>query len=58
MEMLKKNYGTYYLDPVKRAEGMKEIMNWTLECVSYSNIITLFDIRRFLINFTLHQMHG
>ena len=46
MEMLKKNYGTYYLDPVKRAEGLKEIMNWTLECVSYSNIITLFDIRR------------
>ena len=43
---MKKNYGGYYQDATSRDEAMKVIMNWTIECVSYSNIITLFDIRR------------
>lgn len=48
-EMMKKNFGGYYNDPVSRDEAMKVIMNWTIECVSYSNIITLFDIRRYVV---------
>ena len=27
-------------------ELLKSVMNWTLECVRYSDIITIFDIRR------------
>ena len=29
-----------------RLEQLKNIMNWTVECIKHSDIITIFDIRR------------
>ena len=47
MAMLTENYGSYYKnDPEERDKQMKVIMNWVMECVRYSDIITIFDIRR------------
>ena len=44
--MLEAAYGAGYKTEHEKSEGLKSIMNWTLECVRYSNIITTFDIRR------------
>ena len=41
--MIRNAYGGNY---TTNEELLKSVMNWTLECVRYSNIITIFDIRR------------
>lgn len=46
MKMLETAYGTYIKPKSARDEQMKDIMNWTIECISHSDIITIFDIRR------------
>ena len=44
--MLEVAYGAGYKSEKAKVDGLKSVMNWTLECVRYSNIITTFDIRR------------
>ena len=44
--MLEVAYASGYKSEKAKVDGLKSVMNWTLECVRYSNIITTFDIRR------------
>ena len=44
--MLDVAYGASYKSEQAKIDGLKSVMNWTLECVRYANIITTFDIRR------------
>ena len=46
MQMLDTNYGVHMKPPSYKEEQLKNIMNWTIECVRYADIITIFDIRR------------
>lgn len=46
MRMLEVAYGTQWRLPDERKEGLKTVMNWTLECIRFSDILTIFDIRR------------
>ncbi len=46
MKMLKESYRTLYKTQKQLEDGIKEVMNWLTECIRYSNIITIFDIRR------------
>jgi hypothetical protein len=48
MAMLDVAYGAQFTrggEAVKK-EGLKSVMNWTMECIRFSDIITIFDIRR------------
>ncbi len=47
MKMLTEAYGDYYKSSeAEREKNMRAIMNWTMECIRRSDIITIFDIRR------------
>lgn len=46
MNMLELAYGGFYKTEQEKVQGLKSIMNWVLECVHYSDILTTFDIRR------------
>ncbi len=47
MKMLTEAYGGYYkISEVERDKNMRIFMNWTMECIRHSDIITIFDIRR------------
>ena len=43
---LEKMIGSAYHASKTNREQLKSVLNWTLECVRYSDIITIFDIRR------------
>ena len=43
--MLEVAYGASYKNEKAKIDGLKSVMNWTLECVRYANLITTFDIR-------------
>ena len=43
---LEKMIGSAYHANKSNREQLKSVLNWTLECVRYSHIITIFDIRR------------
>ena len=43
--MLEVAYGSSYKSEKAKIDGLKSVMNWTLECVRYANLITTFDIR-------------
>ena len=48
--MIKEAYGAHVKNEKYTAyqkKDMKTILQWVLECVQYSDIITLFDIRRY-----------
>ncbi len=44
--MLDENYGAHMNPESYRKQQLKNLMNWTIECISHSDIITIFDIRR------------
>ena len=49
--MIYNAYGTHIKNRKQNAyhkEDFKRILGWVLECIQYSNIITLFDIRRYV----------
>ena len=46
VRMLEVAYGSSYKNEKAKVDGLKSVMNWTLECVRYANLITTFDIRR------------
>lgn len=48
MKMLDKEYGAKMGKAPDKEQQLQGIMNWTLECIRYSDIITIFDIRRFV----------
>lgn len=51
-KMIDEAYGKYLTNPTVKDKEMKTVMNWLIECVRYSDIITTFDIRRWdLIDF-------
>jgi hypothetical protein len=42
-------YGAYSKnDPSKHDQNIQEVLGWTLECIAHNNLITIFDIRRYL----------
>ena len=43
---LEKMIGSAYHANKTNREQLKSVLNWTLECIRYSDIITIFDIRR------------
>ena len=50
-KMIYNAYGTHIKNRKQNAyhkEDFKRILGWVLECIQYSNIITLFDIRRYV----------
>lgn len=44
--MIDQAYGLELKNPKFKEQKLKSVMNWTLECVRYSDILTTFDIRR------------
>ena len=44
--MLDIAYGGLYGGSNDKSSALKQVMNWILECVRHSDIITTFDIRR------------
>ena len=45
-KMLDEAYGVHLKNKSFRDAEMRQIMNWTIECISHADIITTFDIRR------------
>ncbi len=47
LHMLTEAFGGFYKEDIaERDKNMKIFLNWTMECVRHSDIITIFDIRR------------
>jgi len=44
--MIDEAYGKFMTDRALKEKEMGTIMNWLVECIRYSDLITTFDIRR------------
>ena len=50
-KMVERTYCSKFKNKRFRRNLLEEIMNWVLECIRYSDIITTFDIRRLVLAF-------